>query len=65
MTTFATHVGLRRFKRLNFGVNAAPEIFRDEIMQAISGKKGTLNIADDIIFQGPTTQFMMKDSSLC
>ncbi|GFN99204.1 Gag-Pol protein [Plakobranchus ocellatus] len=28
ITTFSTHVGLRRFKRLMFGVNAAPEIFQ-------------------------------------
>ena len=53
MTTFATHVGLRRYKRLNFGVNAAPEIFQNEIRKVISGISGTFNIADHIICHGP------------
>ena len=37
MTTFPTHVGLRRYKRLNFGVSCAPEIFQNEIRQALEG----------------------------
>ena len=28
ITTFSTHVGLRRYKRLSFGVNSAAEIFK-------------------------------------
>ena len=27
LTTFSTHMGLRRFRRLNFGVNCAAKIF--------------------------------------
>ena len=54
LTTFATHVGLRRYKRLNFGVNAAPEIFQNEIRQVLEGLTGTLNISDDIIIHGKT-----------
>ena len=27
ITTFSTHMGLRRYCRLNFGTNSAPEIF--------------------------------------
>lgn len=27
LTTFSTHVGLRRYKRLNFGISSAAEIF--------------------------------------
>ncbi|XP_053391490.1 uncharacterized protein LOC128554261 [Mercenaria mercenaria] len=56
MTTFATHVGLRRYKCLNFGVNAAPEIFQNEIRQALSGLKGVMNISDDIIFRSKTRE---------
>ena len=54
MTVFATHVGLRRYKRLNFGVCSAPEIFQNEIRQVIEGLSGTLNISDDIIIHGKT-----------
>ncbi|XP_052281060.1 uncharacterized protein K02A2.6-like [Dreissena polymorpha] len=35
MTVFASHVDLRRYKRLNFGVSVAPEIFQNEIQQAL------------------------------
>ena len=31
ITTFSTHVGLRRYKRLMFGINAASEIFQNAI----------------------------------
>ena len=48
ITTFATHVGLRRYKRLNFGVSAAPEIFENEIRQVLDGLEGVISIADDI-----------------
>ena len=49
MTVFASHVGLYRYKRLNFGVSVAPEIFQNEIRQVLTGLEGTLNISDDII----------------
>ena len=35
MTTFYTHRGLRRFKRLNFGTNSAAELFHQEISQTL------------------------------
>ena len=56
MTVFASHVGLRRYKRLNFGVSVAPEIFQNEIRQALQGLQKTLNISDDIIVHGKTRQ---------
>ena len=31
ITTFATHVGLYRYRRLNFGLSSAREIFQDII----------------------------------
>ena len=31
ITTFSTHIGLFRYKRLSFGINAAAEKFQDEI----------------------------------
>ena len=43
-TTFSTHVGLRRFRRLNFGTNSAPEIFHEELRKLLVGIKGVRNI---------------------
>lgn len=52
ITTFATHVGLRRYKRLSFGVTSAAEIFQNTIGEVISDIQGCLNISDDIIVYG-------------
>ena len=35
ITTFATHEGLRRYARLNFGTNSASEIFQNVISEQI------------------------------
>lgn len=53
LTTFSTHyVGLGRFKRWNFGVNCAAEIFQNAIRESLSGLKGEINISDDIVVFG-------------
>ena len=52
ITTFTTHMGLRRYKRLSFGINAASEIFQNAIYQSLHGLKGTINISDDILVFG-------------
>ena len=44
--------GLRRYKRLNYGISASPEIFQNEVRQALEGLEGCLNISDDIIIYG-------------
>ena len=49
ITTFSTHLGLHRYKRLNFGVNAASEKFQQIIEQTLHGLEGVRNISDDII----------------
>ena len=54
ITTFSTHVGLYRYKRLNYGTNAAAEIFQYTLETALQGLKGVKNIADDIIIFGST-----------
>ena len=54
ITTFATHVGLRRYKRLSFGISSAAEIFQHIIEQVLDGIPGTRNISDDIIVFGRT-----------
>ena len=55
-TTFATHLGLYRYKRLLFGVNSASEIFQEEISQALAGVKGAINISDDILASDQTSK---------
>jgi transposase InsO family protein len=54
ITTFATHDGLWRYKRLNFGTNSASEIFQKQIQSLLANTQGSLNISDDIIVFGKT-----------
>ena len=54
ITTFATHKGLRRYKRLNFGTNSASEIFQKIIQDQIRDIPGSLNISDDVVVFGRT-----------
>ena len=51
ITTFTTHVGLRRYKRLLF---AAAEIFQNAIAEVLSNIPGARNLSDDIITHGKT-----------
>ena len=52
ITTFSTHVGLYRYKRLNFGNNASAEIFQHTLLTVLHGLPGVCNLADDIIIFG-------------
>ena len=54
ITTFSTHIGLYRYKRLNYGTNAAAEIFQYTLQTQLQGLIGVKNIADDIIVYGST-----------
>ena len=56
LTVFSTHVGLFRFRRLNFGVNSAAEQFQNLIQSALAGLPGVMNISDDIIVFGKDEQ---------
>ena len=55
ITTFATHEGLFRYKRLSFGVNSAPEKYQ-QIRQVVSDIEGVLNIADDLVVHGKSIE---------
>ena len=44
ITTFVTHQGLFRYKRLCFGINSASEIFQRAISDMLTGIKGVKNI---------------------
>ena len=54
ITTFVTHDGLFRYKRLSFGVNATPEKYQHIISQVVADTEGVVNIADDLIVHGKT-----------
>ena len=56
ITTFVTHKGLYRYKRLSFGVNSAPELYQHIIQQVVSGCEGVHNIHDDIIVHGSSME---------
>jgi hypothetical protein len=63
ITTFTTHVGLRRYKRLRFGVSSAAEIFQNTLSNALEGLDGVRNISDDIIVFGRNQEG--HDKRLC
>ena len=56
ITTFITHKGLYRYKRLMFGISSAPELYQHTIQQALAGCEGAYNIHDDIIIHGRTVE---------
>ena len=49
LTTFSSPLGLRRYKRLVFGINCASEIFQNTLEQVLQGLDGVKNMWDDII----------------
>ena len=52
ITTFSTHCGLRRYKRFNFGINSAAEIFQNAIRNCILDIPGCIKVSDDIMIYG-------------
>ena len=56
ITTFSTHLGLFRYTRLQYCINAAAEIFQYTLQQQLHDIDGVRNIADDIIIFGTTKQ---------
>lgn len=53
ITSFVTHCGLYRYKRLVMGINAASEIYQHEIGRVVQGIPGVANLSDDIIIHAP------------
>ena len=53
VTTFATHVSLWQFTRLNFGIFSAAEAFQEAIRQVLAGIPGVINLSDDILVFRP------------
>ncbi len=54
ITTFSTHIGLFRYKRLNYGTNAAAKIFHYTLQAQLQDLRGVKNITGDIILFGKT-----------
>lgn len=52
ITTFVTHRGLYRYKRLSFGINSAPEKYQKIVKDLLQGCFGVANIVDDLIIYG-------------
>ena len=49
VTTFACHKGLYRYKRLNYGISSASELFQRILQQILQDIPNCKNIVDDII----------------
>ncbi|CAF0717686.1 unnamed protein product [Brachionus calyciflorus] len=60
MTTFSTHIGLFRDKRLNFGYCSAAEMFQYLVSEVLKELEGVLNVSDDIIVYGRTEEEYME-----
>ena len=57
ITTFATPIGLRRYKRLSLGVNSAAECYQHILEQRVLRElKGARNISDDVIVWGKSPE---------
>ena len=52
ITTFVTHRGWYRYKRLMFGVTLAPEKYQKIVTDVLYGCEGVANLADDLIVHG-------------
>ena len=65
ITTFSTHVGLYRYKRLNYGTNAAAELFQHTLQTVLHGLDGVRNLADDIIIFAKTREDHDQALSAC
>ena len=55
-TTFTTHCGLYRYKRLMFRICSALEVYQHVIQQTLQGCECVANISDDIIVHGSSTE---------
>ena len=64
LTTFATHKGLKRYKRLIFGLSSAPEMYQYVVQHTLQGIPGVRNISDGIIVFGPDQESQDKNLDL-
>lgn len=63
LTTFQTEEGMRRFTRLVFGVNCAPEIFQRMMEQKLQGIEGVIIYIDDVLIHAKTLEQLERRTS--
>ena len=56
ITTFGTHKGLYRYKRLMFGISCAPEMYQMVLHQVLQECHGAHNFLDDVIVHASTEE---------
>ena len=56
ITTFSTHIGLQRYKKLSFGISSALEVFQNAIQQLLENIPEAKNLSEDIIIYGKTQE---------
>ena len=56
ITIFSTHVRLYQYKKLNYGMNAAAELFQHTLPTVLQGLDSARNLADDIIIFATTQE---------
>lgn len=60
LTTFMSPKGPRRFTRLPFGVNCAPEVFQRTMDKILDGCKGVIVYIDDILIFADTLEELKR-----
>ena len=56
ISTFSTHKGLFRYKRLFFGINAAAEVFNESVKSTVADIPNQINISDDLFVFGSSIE---------
>ena len=56
ITTFRTHLVLRQYTHLNFGVSSAACIFQNIICETLAGIPGAINLSDDSLVLGKSQE---------
>ena len=56
VTTFGTHNGLYRYKRLMFGISCAPEMYQKVLHEVLQECDGAHNILDDVKVHASTEE---------
>lgn len=56
LTTFQTHVGRYKYKRLPFGLNSANEVFQKRVTQVFGGIEGVIVMYDDVLVFSSTPE---------
>jgi hypothetical protein len=56
ISTFCTHIGLRRYIKLNFGISSASAVFQNATQQLLEDIPRAKNLSDDIIIYGKTKE---------